>query len=174
MPELNARQKKFVDAYLTHGVAKQAAIDAGYSERNAESISSQLLKKTQVADAIAARQAQAAERADVTAERVIRELAVIAFSDLRDAARWNEEWLQLIPSDELTDDAARALREVVSTVAETEHGTTRRLHVRQHDKIAALRMLCQYLGLLKERVEVEHTGLGDIFEAIRRRARAAE
>jgi hypothetical protein len=112
--------------------------------------------------------------AEVTVERIVRELALIAFSDLRDVAEWSADSLSLIPSGELTDSAARALREVVSTVSVTEYGTSRRLHVKQHDKLAALRMLCQHLGLLKDKIELTHTGLGGVFDEITRRARERE
>jgi len=66
------------------------------------------------------------------------------------------------------------LREIVSTVSETEHGTTRRLHVKSHDKMAAERLLGQHLGLFTEKLEVEHRGLGDLFEEVRRRAMERE
>lgn len=119
---------------------------------------------------VAARRSAAVANADVTAKRVIRELVVVAFADLRDVAERGADWLRLRDPAELSDAAARAPREVVSTVSETELGTTRRLHVRQHDKIATLRELGKLLPVVRERVEVEHRGLADLFDEIRRRA----
>ena len=43
MAGLNARQKKFVEEYLKHGIAKEAAIAAGYGERSATKQASRLL-----------------------------------------------------------------------------------------------------------------------------------
>lgn len=51
--ELSARQKKFIVEYLKDSNATQAAIRAGYSEKNADKIGHQLLGKTRVAQEIA-------------------------------------------------------------------------------------------------------------------------
>jgi predicted helicase len=46
MAKLNARQQKFVDAYLVKPNATQAALDAGYSPKTAYSQGNRLLDKT--------------------------------------------------------------------------------------------------------------------------------
>ena len=45
---LNARQKRFVQAYLQTGVGKEAAIQAGYSPKSAEQQASRLLSMPEV------------------------------------------------------------------------------------------------------------------------------
>jgi len=152
---ITAKQQRFVDEYFVDLNATQAAIRAGFSKKTARQRGARLLSNVAIAAAIQAGQAKQEERTGVTADRVIDELA-------------------LIPSGELTDSAARALREVVSTVSVTEHGPSRRLHVKQHDKLAALRMLCQHLGLFKDKIEMTHSRLGNVFDEIRRRARELE
>lgn len=52
MAGLTDKQQRFVDEYLIDLNATQAAIRAGYSEKTADSIGLQLLRKTQVAEAI--------------------------------------------------------------------------------------------------------------------------
>ncbi|NGP40968.1 terminase small subunit [Acinetobacter sp. GC2] len=52
MTDLTDKQQRFVDEYLIDLNATQAAIRAGYSEKTADSIGLQLLRKTQVAEAI--------------------------------------------------------------------------------------------------------------------------
>jgi phage terminase small subunit len=77
--ELTDRQKRFVAEYLIDPNQKQAAIKAGYSEKTAEQIGYQLLQKTSVAEAIAKAQEKRAKKADVTAAKVLQELADIGF-----------------------------------------------------------------------------------------------
>jgi len=52
MAGLTDKQQRFVDEYLIDLNATQAAIRAGYSEKTADSIGLQLLRKTQVVEAI--------------------------------------------------------------------------------------------------------------------------
>ena len=56
MANLTPKQQRFVEEYLIDLNATQAAIRAGYSEKTADSIGLQLLRKTQVAEAIAGAQ----------------------------------------------------------------------------------------------------------------------
>ena len=48
MANLTPKQQRFVEEYLIDLNATQAAIRAGYSEKTADSIGLQLLRKTQV------------------------------------------------------------------------------------------------------------------------------
>ena len=81
---LTAKQQRFVSEYLIDLNATQAAIRAGYSAKTAEQIGYQLLQKTSVAAEIAKAQAKKAEKLDVTAERIVRELAKLGFSNMQD------------------------------------------------------------------------------------------
>lgn len=156
--DLTAKQRAFVDEYLVDLNATQAAIRAGYSEKSADSQAAQLMANPKVAAEVQTALDKRATRTEVTADRVIAELARIAFSDLRDVARWNEDALSLIDSESLTEDAARALREVVATTSQTEHGTTNRLHVKQHDKLKALELLGKHLGMFSAKLDVSVSG----------------
>ena len=156
--DLTPKQAAFVNEYLVDLNATQAAIRAGYSEKSADNIGSELLGKTGVAAAIQKALDKRAARTEVTADRVLAELARIAFSDLRDVATWGADTLALIDSSELTEDAARSLREVVATTSQTEHGTTNRLHVKQHDKMKALELLGKHLGMFREKLDVNVSG----------------
>lgn len=77
--DLTDKQKRFVAEYLINPNQKQAAIKAGYSEKTAEQIGYQLLQKTSVAEAIAKAQRKREIRTDITADRVLQELADIGF-----------------------------------------------------------------------------------------------
>lgn len=156
--DLTPKQAAFVNEYLVDLNATQAAIRAGYSEASAEQQGSRLLSNGKVALHVQAALDARAERTQVTADMVAAELARIAFSDLRDVATWGADTLALIDSSELSEDAARSLREVVATTSQTEHGTTNRLHVKQHDKMKALELLGKHLGMFREKLDVNVSG----------------
>ena len=77
--DLTEKQKRFVAEYLIEANQKKAAIKAGYSEKTAEQIGYQLLQKTSVAEAIEKAQRKRELRTDITADRVLHELADIGF-----------------------------------------------------------------------------------------------
>lgn len=71
---LNPKQTRFVAEYLIDSNATQAAIRAGYSKRTAYSIGAENLKKPEIAAAIASATAMVADRLDITAEKVLRDI----------------------------------------------------------------------------------------------------
>lgn len=81
---ITPKQQRFVDEYLIDLNGKQAAIRAGYSTTNADSIAYQLLHKTPVMEAIEAGRKQQQERTKITADRVLREIASVALADARE------------------------------------------------------------------------------------------
>lgn len=68
---LNARQERFVAEYLVDLNATQAAIRAGYSPRSAYSQAGDLLKKPEIAAAVAAGNVATLEKAAGSAEWVV-------------------------------------------------------------------------------------------------------
>lgn len=80
---LNAKQAAFVAEYAVDRNATQAAIRAGYSAKTAASQGERLLRNVEVKQAIDASQRSLATQAGITAERVLRERARLAFSDPR-------------------------------------------------------------------------------------------
>lgn len=77
---LNARQKLFVSHYLVHKNATQAAIDAGYSADTAQEHGSRLLSNVIIKDEIQKGLDPIMKKNEITAERVLDELASMAFS----------------------------------------------------------------------------------------------
>lgn len=74
MSKLTPKQERFVSEYLIDLNATQAAIRAGYSEKTARQAGSENLSKPDIAEAIAAKADKAAEKLDLSAERVLRGL----------------------------------------------------------------------------------------------------
>ncbi len=148
MVKLTNKQAAFVAEYLVDLNATQAAIRAGYSERTAYRIGAELLQKTSVAEAIAAGQAKRAQRVEITADRVVSELAKIAFADPRDLMEWGPDGVKLKASADLTEEQAASVAEVSETT--TKDGGS--LKLKKHDKVKALELLGKHLGIFEPEV----------------------
>lgn len=154
MAKLTPKQQKFINEYMIDLNATQAAIRAGYSQKNAGKIGPELLGKTRIAQAVAAKQQKLAEKTEVTAERIVQELAKIAFSNMQDYAEWSRRGVVLKDSTDIAPDKAAAVSELTETT--TESGGS--LKFKLHDKKGALELLGRHLGMFKDKLEVEVTG----------------
>lgn len=81
---LTPKQQRFVDEYLIDLNATQAAIRAGYSPNAAAEQGYEHLRKPHIQMAIAEARKAMQERTQITADKVITELALIAFADARE------------------------------------------------------------------------------------------
>ena len=155
---LTAKQRRFVEEYLIDLNATQAAIRAGYSRKTAGQIGDENLKKPQIAAAVQAAQAERSARTQITQDRVLQELARIAFFDIRKL--YNDDGSMKAPH-ELDDDAAAALSGV-DVIEEFQGRGEDREQIRFtkkakiFDKGAALTLAMRHLGMLKDKVE--HSG----------------
>jgi phage terminase small subunit len=157
--------------------ATQAAIRAGYSAKSAYSIGEENLRKPDVASAVERAMAERSARTEITADRVLRELAKIGFSDIRRAVKWYSQTnvatvdtdadmealadegalrfavanqVELVSSDEIDDDTAAA-------VSEIGQSSTGALKLKMYDKRAALVDIGKHLGMFTEKVQVDGT-----------------
>lgn len=148
-----ARRMAFAYAYIANGKnGTEAAKTAGFSPKTAGSKANQLLKLVDVQQIIADATAKAAGIAGLSVERTLRELARIAYSDVR---KLYDEDGNLIPVQNLDDDVA-------ATVSSIEHveefsgkgnerelvGYTKKLKV--WDKKGALDMAMKFHGLYEK------------------------
>lgn len=143
--ELKEKQKRFAEEYLLDLNATQAALRAGYSPKTAYSQGSRLLKHPQVKKYVEEKQKSMQETLGINRERVVEEIAKIAFGDIRDFLVWSEEGVSLLPSNRLSDDAAASIAEV----KEMTSGVT----VKQYDKLRALDLIAKMLGMYEESKE---------------------
>lgn len=144
---LTPKQARFVEEYLIDLNASAAARRAEYSPKRADAIGFNLLRKAEIQSAIEAAQRERSARTGITADRVIQEIARIAFADPRTVMTWGPDGVQARDSAELTDDEAAAVSEVSQTV--TKDGGSMR--VKLHSKTDALDKMCRHLGLYDER-----------------------
>lgn len=169
MAELNEKQQRFVEEYMIDLNATQAAIRAGYSVKNAASIGAQLLKKTQVQRAIARAKAERSRRTGITQDRVLQELARIAFVNATDLI--DPETAHVLP-DASPDDLKVIAGVKVKYVPRKEMNDDGEIvivnaverEVKMCDKVRALDMLCKHLGLYdaKQGDEEEETGIAEL------------
>ena len=81
---LTPKQQRFVEEYLVDLNGAQAAVRAGYSVHTAKQIATENLAKPYLQAAIAEARKQQQERTQITADRVVKELGLIAFADPRE------------------------------------------------------------------------------------------
>lgn len=106
---MSPKQIRFVDEYLVDLNAAGAARRAGYAQKRADAIGYDLLRNPEVQSAIAAKQKELASKVGVTRERILEEMARIAFADLRGIFDENGN---LKPIPQLTDGQAAAISSI--------------------------------------------------------------
>ena len=136
---MTPKQKRFVEEYLVDLNAAAAARRAGYAKGSAW----RLMRHRAVAAAIEEAQEKRAQRTRVSADRVVTEIAKVAFGDPRRLFSWGPGGIELRESSELTEAEAALVSEVSET--RTAAGGTRR--VKLHCKMTALTALGKHLGL---------------------------
>jgi len=117
---LTEKQRRFLAEYLIDRNAVQAYLRAfgpAVSYRSAATLSGRLLKKVEVRNAIREERQAHARRCRVSADAVLKELALIAFSDLRDF--FGDGWT-LRPFDEIPSAARRSVSRI--TIRRTADG----------------------------------------------------
>ena len=153
MQKLTPRQQRFVEEYLADLNATQAAIRAGYATSGASVEGTRLLANARIATAVAKRQAERSRQTGISAERVLQEIARLAFADMGDFARWGPGGVTFLASDQVD---TKAVREVTETLTVTPAGSEiRRISLKLHDKRAALVDLAKHLGLITERIQID-------------------
>lgn len=138
--KLTAKQMRFVDEYLIDLNATQASIRAGYSPRTSYSIGVDLLKKPEIQTLLQKKRQKLSDKLEVSQEKVIKELAAVAFANGADYAKITAQGLvEFIPTDDLPKDKLAAIAGIKTSQSGTE--------VKLGDKLRALEMLGKYLGL---------------------------
>lgn len=155
---LTPKQERFVAEYLIDMNASQAAVRAGYSARTAGALGFENLKKPEIAAAIQSAQKKRSARVEITQDRVLLEIARLAFFDPR--KMFGEDGRPLAVT-ELDDDTAAAVVGLDVLEEWAGSGEDRVLvgHVKKYkiaDKGGALALAARHLGMLKDKVE--HSG----------------
>lgn len=175
MARLTEKQARFVAEYLVDLNATEAAKRAGYSEKTAYSIGFENLRKPEIKEAIQEAIDVRAKRTEITQDMVLQELAKVAFSNGTDFAKvvsreapttiiddeGNPQQVMglvqsvvIVDTDSLTPDK----RAAIAGIKEGKFG----IEVKSYDKVRALELLGQHLGMFtgKENQKEEHSDDG--------------
>ena len=147
--KLTDKQRRFVDEYLIDLNATQAAIRAGYSVKTANEQGSQNLAKLSIQQAIAERMAERSRRTGVNQDRVVLELAKIAFVKMTDIVDSEGN----IKKDAAEDDLA-CIESVKYKHSDTDTGYSEEREVKIASKLKALELLGKHLGMWNDKVDL--------------------
>jgi phage terminase small subunit len=126
---LTRRQRAFVECYISNGLENAAkAYRVAYptsrkwSAQAVAEEASKLLRNPKIHPIIEVARAEANRRTEgiidryaVSKDRIIRELAAIAFADARSYMKWSDKGVVIKPSDQLSDIEAAAISEITET-----------------------------------------------------------
>lgn len=144
---MTQKQKRFIEEYLIDLNATQAAIRAGYSPDTAQQTGSENLSKPVIRAQIDRAMAERSKRTGVNAERVVQELAKIAFVNATEVI---DPKTATVKEDALPEDTAAIQSVKVKTFG--EDGLER--EIKMADKIKALELLGKHLGMFQNNVNV--------------------
>lgn len=160
---MTKKQRRFCEEYLIDLNATQAAIRAGYSPDTAKAIGCENLTKPDIRAHIDKAMAERSKRTGVNADRVIQELAKIAFVNATEVI---DPKTATVKEDALPEDTAAIQSVKVKTFG--EDGLER--EIKMADKLKALEMLGRHLGMFKDKLELsggldtEKTKLDDLLQ----------
>jgi phage terminase small subunit len=152
-------QRLFIEAYLVSKNITKAAIAAGCKERSAHAVGWKWFNKTEIRAEIDARLAASFDRYAVTSDRIIRELALIAFANIGD-------FIAVQADGSLVVDFGTATREQMASMKSIEIDErtidgaalgARRIKISMSDKRQALMDLAKIARMLPAD-RLEHSG----------------
>lgn len=152
---MTPREEAFVRHVVDGKAYSEAAVLAGWTDKNARTYAHKIAKRPAVAAAIEATKAAALHRSTVDAARVLEELARIALADprnlfdahgnLKPMTTWTREDAACVSS---IDVVKRNL-----TAGDGQMDTVYR--VRMWDKPKSLELLAKHFGMLTEKLEIK-------------------
>ena len=162
---LTSKQEAFSQHYALHGNATDALKAAGYSTRSSKAATIhrraiEVLQNPKVSARIEELRLRIKERAghvfDITADRILQELAAIGFANLHDFVRVGEDGQPELNFDKLERHQWAAVGELTIEDIETGRRTGKRTKFKLLDKKGALVELGKYAGVLAEKHSHEH------------------
>ncbi len=172
---LTDKQKLFADEYLIDLNATRAYKAVYKNVKNDETAAAagaRMLRNVKVAEYINQRMKDREKRTEITQDKVLAELAAIAFAKGSDFAKVVDEPIvqnggyvmdpdtgkiktyksvEVFPTDKIPEDKQKA----IAGIKEGKYG----IEVAQCDKVKALELLGRHLGMFKDKVEL--TNLND-------------
>lgn len=148
--KLTEKQQRFVDEYLIDLNATQACIRAGYSVKTANEQGSQNLAKLNIQEAIAVKMAERSKRTGINQDRIVTELARIAFINPKNLI--NPKDASIRP--EAAEDDLACIQSVKVKTMHGEKGTSVEREIKLNDKMKALELLGKHLGMWNDKIDL--------------------
>ena len=152
MAKLTIKQQCFVNEYLIDLNATQAAIRAGYSAKTADQQGSRMLANVKVQQAISEAMAKRSRRTGVNQDRVVLELAKIAFVKMTDVVDSDGA-----SREDATDDDLACIESIKVKRSDTDTGSSEEREVKVASKLKALELLGKHLGMWNDKLDVNIT-----------------
>ena len=150
---LNEKQKRFCEEYLIDLNATQAAIRAGYSVKTANEQGSQLLAKLSVQEEISAKMAERSKRTGVNQDRIVQELARLAFRNLTDVVDRDGKIRDSATEDDLA--CIESMKVKKTSIGNGENiSDSEEREVKIYSKLKALELLGKHLGMWRDKQDI--------------------
>lgn len=153
---MTEKQKIFADEYLIDLNATRAyrkAYPNCKKDSSADAAARKLLGNTRIKKYISDRMNERQKRTEVTQDRVLQELAYIAFARVTDYATVKDDVVKIKNTDELTEEQIRA----ISGIKEGKFG----IELKLNDKEKALELLGRHLGMWNDKLDVKTPAIDD-------------
>lgn len=151
---MTEKQKIFADEYLIDLNATRAyrvAYPSVKKEQTAAQAGSRMLRNVKVAAYISERMEERQKRTEITQDRVVQELAAIAFARATDYVEIRSNGTNSVvvikPTMELSEEQVRA----IAGIKEGANG----IEIKLNDKEKALELLGRHLGMWNDKINVE-------------------
>ena len=156
------KQRAFVDEYLIDlnaTRAYKAVYKSCKKDETARVNGSRLLTNANVAAYLNERQRELQQRTEITQDKVVRELAAIAFADIADYVQVKDygglSMVEITPTSEIPE----SKRAAIASIKQGNNG----IEVKLHNKLDALDKLGRHLGMFKGDNTVDGDLLDDGF-----------
>ncbi len=153
MAKLSPKQQLFADEYLIDLNATQAAIRAGYSPKTADQQGSRLLTIVKVRTYIEQKMAERSRRTGINQDRVLQELAKIAFVKATDLIDPKDASVL----ENASDDDLAVIQSIKVKESWGEKGSSVEREIKLADKTRSLEMLGRHLGMFNDKLDVNAT-----------------
>ena len=185
--EPSTQELVFIINYLKHYNGYKAAVEAGYSEKSAYTQASLMLDRPHIRKAIEKYEKHVANSLVPDVKRVLKELSVVANSDIADYIYMVDGRTYIKNLDELPPQASRAIKKIrgirkVSHIKPTTEKKDKKgnviepsvtenviedlIEVELWDKMAANKLIGTHLKMFTEKVELTGADGNPLFDGI--------
>ena len=164
MAKLTKKQEMFVKEYIIDLNGTQAAIRAGYSKKTAKVIANENLTKPYILEAIQKELEPKMNRIEITAERVLEEIAKIAFFNIKNLYKDDGNLKEISELDDYVASAISSIKVTQKTgdmkvslnpeEPALQHIDEQVKEIKLWDKRASLELLGKYLKLFGDKQEI--------------------